>query len=82
MMTDVNGQDFDPLNPLYDYWHTEGDGSVKKYRCPKGHKFETANPIIIAVDNDPEYNSGPVCSYCYVDWFKVNVNAEEDIAPQ
>ena len=49
MMTDVNGQDFEPLHPLYDYWHTEGDGSVKKYRCPKGHKFETANPI--SLDN-------------------------------
>ena len=72
-MTNVNGQDFNPLES------SKGDGSVKKYRCPKGHRFETNNPIIIAVDNDPEYNSGPVCSYCYVDWFKVNVNAEEDI---
>jgi len=79
MMTDVNGQDFEPLNPLYDYRHTEGDGSLKKYHCPKGHRFETSSPIIIAVDTDPEYNSGPVCLYCYVDWFKVNVNAEEDI---
>ena len=76
MINDVNGQDFIPQES------SEGDGSVKKYRCPKGHRFETSNPIIIAVDNDPEYNSDPVCSYCYVDWFKVNVNAEEDIAPQ
>ena len=29
------------------------------------------------VDNDPDYNTGPVCAYCYVDWFKVNLNADE-----
>jgi len=68
----MNGQDFITLDSSED-----GD-NLKKYRCPKGHRFKTSNPIIIAVDNDPEYNSGPVCSYCYVDWFKVNVNAEED----
>ena len=73
MLINMNGQDSISQEP------SEGDGSQKKYRCPKGHKFVTSNPIIIAVDNDPDYNSGPVCSYCYVDWFKVNVNAEEDI---
>ena len=78
-MFDVNGQEFDPLNPLYDYRFMEADSGSRNYRCPKGHKFTTSSPIIIAVDNDPEYNSGPVCSYCYVDWFKVNVNAEEDV---
>ena len=55
------------------------NGTIKDYRCPKGHRFSTSNPIVIAVEGDPEYNSGPVCAYCYVDWFKVNVNAEEDI---
>ena len=57
----------------------EEDGTVKNYRCPKGHTFSTSNPIVIAVEDDPEYNSGPICTYCYVDWFKVNVNAEEAI---
>jgi len=46
------------------------------YTCPKGHYFETDAPIIIAVDNDPEYNSGVVCPYCYVNWFRLNVSAE------
>ena len=46
------------------------------YQCPRGHKFETNAPIIIAVDNDPEYNSGVVCPYCYVNWFRLNVSAE------
>ena len=55
------------------------DKEARRYKCPKGHTFVTSNPIIIAVDDDPDYNSGPVCSYCYVDWFKVNVNADEDI---
>ena len=49
----------------------------KEYECPRGHKFMTSSPIIIAVDDDPEYNSGPICGYCYVDWFKVNLNAKE-----
>ena len=52
--------------------------SSKKYECPRGHKFTTTNPIIIAVDDDPNYNSGPICSYCYVDWFKLNLNATEE----
>lgn len=51
---------------------------MKKYECPRGHKFTTTNPIIIAVDDEPEYNSGPICSYCYVDWFKLNLNAKEE----
>jgi len=51
----------------------------KLYECPRGHQFITDSPIIIAVDNDPDYNSGPICAYCYVDWFKVNLNAKENI---
>ena len=66
-------------------WHSDGVfGGVKvqtngpvDYECPRGHKFQTANPIIIAVEDDLEYNSGPICSYCYVDWFKLNLNAKE-----
>ena len=50
----------------------------KTYACPRGHTFETNNPIIIAVDGDTDYNSGPICGYCYVDWFKVNLNANEE----
>ncbi len=49
----------------------------KTYTCPRGHTFTTNNPIIIAVDGDTDYNTGPICGYCYVDWFKVNLNADE-----
>ena len=49
----------------------------KKYVCPRGHSFSTNSPIVVAVDNDPDYNTGPICGYCYVDWFKVNLNADE-----
>jgi len=52
--------------------------TFKKYSCPRGHSFKTNNPIIIAVDGDTNYNSGPICGYCYVDWFKVNLNANEE----
>ena len=56
------------------------EGTEKKlYECPRGHQFITATPIIIAVDEDPNYNSGPICGYCYVDWFKVNLNANENL---
>ena len=55
----------------------EDDTIAKTYSCPRGHTFETNNPIIIAVDGDAEYNTGPICGYCYVDWFKVNLNADE-----
>ena len=48
----------------------------QQYTCPRGHKFETDTPIIIAVEDDPEYNSGVVCPYCYVNWFRLNVSAE------
>ena len=51
----------------------------KRYECPRGHEFQTSNPIIIAVDDAPEYNSGPICAYCYVDWFKLNLNAKESV---
>ena len=51
--------------------------SKKEYVCPRGHTFQTDSPIVIAVDNDPDYNTGPVCAYCYVDWLKVNLNADE-----
>jgi len=54
------------------------DTISKSYSCPRGHSFKTNNPIIIAVDGDTEYNSGPICGYCYVDWFKVNLNANEE----
>ena len=54
------------------------DSVTKTYNCPRGHTFKTNNPIIIAVDGDTEYNSGPICGYCYVDWFKVNLNANEE----
>jgi enterochelin esterase-like enzyme len=50
----------------------------KVYSCPRGHTFTTNNPIVIAVDGDSNYNSGPICGYCYVDWFKVNLNANEE----
>ena len=55
--------DYPKINPLY--------------RCPRGHAFSTDTPMIIAVDDDPDCNSGVICPYCYVDWFKVNMNAEE-----
>ena len=54
------------------------EGVSKTYSCPRGHTFKTNNPIVIAVDGDTEYNSGPICGYCYVDWFKVNLNANEE----
>ena len=50
---------------------------AKIYSCPRGHNFTTANPLIIAVENEPEYNTGPICTYCLVDWHKRNVNAEQ-----
>jgi len=53
----------------------------QEYTCPKGHQFKTNSPIIIAVENDPEYNSGVVCPYCYVNWFRLNVSAEASAEP-
>jgi len=52
-------------------------GNAKSYTCPRGHSFKSNFPIIVAVDEDPEYNTGPICGYCYVDWFKANLNANE-----
>ena len=54
------------------------DTVSKTYNCPRGHTFKTNNPIVIAVDGDTEYNTGPICGYCYVDWFKLNLNANEE----
>ena len=55
------------------------NNDTKDYTCPRGHTFKSKSPIIVAVDEDPEYNTGPICSYCYVDWFKANLNAHEVI---
>ena len=49
---------------------------AKNYVCPRGHSFSTNAPIVVAVDNDPDYNTGPICGYCLVDWHRNNVNAE------
>ena len=60
-------------------WDWSNSSEDKRYyECPRGHKFSTNSPIVIAVDEDPDYNSGPICGYCYVDWFKVNLNAKEN----
>jgi len=53
----------------------DGEGSVN-YRCPRGHEFQSNNPLVIAVESNPDYNSGPICGYCLVDWHRNNVNAE------
>ena len=46
------------------------------YVCPRGHTFQSKNPLVIAVESNPEYNSGPICGYCLVDWHRNNVNAD------
>jgi len=56
----------------------EDETTSKTYSCPRGHTFKTNNPIVIAVDGDNDYNTGPICGYCYVDWFKLNLNANEE----
>ena len=55
---------------------TDQEENTRTYVCPRGHTFDTANPLIIAVENNTEYNTGPICVYCLVDWHKRNVNAE------
>ena len=50
---------------------------LKKYQCPRGHRYETSTPLEIAVNEDPNYHTGPLCPYCLVDWHKNNLNAEE-----
>ena len=62
---------------VYSWNMLNAETEKKQYACPRGHTFVTASPIIVSVDDDPEYNTGPVCGYCYVDWFKVNLNATE-----
>ena len=60
------------------HFYPEEQSKTKAYECPTGHTFKTDTPIVIAGDGDPDYNSGPICGYCYVDWFKVNLNAAEN----
>ena len=63
------------------FGHVSQISETTEYECPRGHTFKTSTPIVIAVDDDPNYNSGPICSYCYVDWFKLNLNAKEANSP-
>jgi hypothetical protein len=56
------------------YYPIEEGG--QEYTCPRGHTFITQSPLIIAVEDNPDYNSGPICGYCLVDWHRNNVNAE------
>jgi len=72
------------MNPEFEKVKTEymgskrpQDGEKKTFTCPRGHTFITDSPIVIAVAEEPEYNTGPICSYCYVNWFRNNVNASE-----
>ena len=65
-----------PLDaPYYPVIEEDGSGAMD-YRCPRGHTFQSKNPLVIAVESNPDYNSGPICSYCLVDWHRNNVNAE------
>jgi len=64
-------------DPSYDMPPKKIEEGAKVYSCPRGHNFRTSNPLIIAVENEPEYNTGPICTYCLVDWHKRNVNAEQ-----
>ena len=52
------------------------DTESREYSCPRGHSFHTKSPLVIAVESNPDYNSGPICGYCLVDWHRNNVNAE------
>lgn len=63
-----------PYHPAHENEGT--DTTIDNYYCPRGHEFQSSNPLVIAVESNPEYNSGPVCSYCLVDWYRNNVNAE------
>ena len=58
------------------YLDTVENAEPRESRCPRGHVFQTKNPLVIAVESNPEYNSGPICGYCLVDWHRNNVNAE------
>ena len=63
-----------PYHPAHENEGT--DTTVDTYYCPRGHEFQSSNPLVIAVESNPDYNSGPVCSFCLVDWYRNNVNAE------
>ena len=77
----IRERHFNPMlglvSGISDVSSSVNDGIVKQYSCPRGHVFTTSSPIVVAVDEDPEYNTGPICGYCYVDWFKANLNANE-----
>lgn len=66
--------DSDHLLQSPSYYPIEEEG--QEYRCPRGHNFITKSPLVIAVEDNPDYNSGPICGYCLVDWHRNNVNAE------
>ena len=52
------------------------DRPLAIFKCPRGHEYEAPEAFIITTP-DLACNSGPVCIYCYVNWFSVNLGAEE-----
>jgi len=66
-----------PEQPLDAPYVSDEDSVEINYICPRGHVFQSKNPLVIAVESNPEYNSGPICSYCLVDWHRNNVNADK-----
>ena len=52
------------------------DISLSTYKCPRGHVYEAPVPFIIATP-DLAVTSGPVCVYCFANWFHVNLGVEE-----
>ena len=56
--------------------HSGEEISLSTFKCPRGHIYEAPEPFIIDPP-DMAINSGPVCVYCFANWFHVNLGAEE-----
>ena len=68
-----------PDSPIVNEGEPSSEGTLKHYRCPRGHDYTSSEPFVLTT-TDAECNSGALCIYCYVNWLHVNLGAEEFLA--
>lgn len=49
-------------------------GQAKTYKCRRDHKFQSAQPFVMGMR---DYNTGPMCPFCHIDWMRAMFGVEE-----
>lgn len=50
---------------------------LSHFTCPNGHSWAANARFEVFVTEKPDYRTGPLCPYCYVDFMKKACPAKE-----